>query len=808
MRCPFGLEKTTALELESLGVRGTRPLKGGVAFFGTLKQAYKACLWLRSASRVLLVLDRCSAKDAVALYDGVKAINWQLHLNPALTFAVRARGINSELKNTQFTALKVKDALCDHLMGRFGARPSVRQNRPDVQLEVAVRLNKASLYLDLSGEPLHRRGYRTQGIQSEAPLKENLAAGILLKSGWAASLTPLKQRADRCSNGQSQERQARQKENGWGKTREILLDPLCGSGTLLHEAAMIAADMAPGLLREYWGFFGWLGHQEETWSQLLAEARMRLEKGKAHMPLLIGLDTDKSVLSLALEQAKKAGFEGCMSLHHASVEDARQVVEAVLASSKGGAIPIRGMVVSNPPYAERMLSESDLPLLYGKIRQGLEKLPAEWTAHLITSDATIDMHLGASPYETELLYNGKIEASLRHYRLSDLGATAIQINRAPDGVLVSVPVLDKSSEQFAARLKKVAKERKKWAKREGVSCYRVYDADLPDYAFAIDTYKGVRGSIHEEYVCVAEYKAPKEIDPEKAQRRCFDAMTIVPVVMGLEADKLVSKLRERAKGGGQYRAPGEAVNTPMVVEEQGLSFEVDLSGYLDTGLFLDHRLTRALIRQTAQGKDFLNLFAYTGTASVYAAAGGAKSTTTVDLSNTYLSWAKKNMQLNGFTGNEHQMVRADVLAWLGQEVGRVKGRSASSNKVEGKGQGRGKGEGASVNASKNKGEGKDTGEGARYDLIFVDPPTFSNSKKMNAASWSVQRDHVELLKDVVLLLRPQGKVLFSCNLRSFKPNSKELAACGIAIEDITEKTIPEDFKRSKRIHRCYLVSQL
>jgi len=752
------LETTVAHELESMDIRKVRPLKGGVAFFGSLEQAYRACLWLRSASRVLLVLLRCSAKDAASLYAGAQTIDWSLHLNPDLTFAVSARGTNTELKNTQFTALKVKDALCDDLVKKFGSRPDVRQHRPDVQLEVAVRQDKASLYLDLSGEPLHRRGYRTQGEQGAAPLKENLAAGILLKSGWLGTVTSQKNRIE-------EEQQAT-------RQREILLDPLCGSGTFLHEAAMIAADMAPGLLREYWGFSGWLGHQEETWNELLEEARVRLEKGRANMPRLIGLDTDEAVLDLAQQQAERAGFGDRILFRHASVEQARRVVETALSedSKKGEIIELgktarQGMVVTNPPYAERMMSENDLPLLYRKMRQGLQGLPAEWTAHLITPDTSIDMHLGLSPYETETLYNGKIEATLRHYHLSDFASNTLQINRPQDGIPVSVSVLDKGAGQFAARLRKVDKERRKWAKREGISCYRVYDADLPDYAFAIDRYEGIQGSTHEVYTCVAEYKAPKEIDPEKVQRRHFDAMNIIPVVMDIDENNVISKVRERAKGGGQYREAGDDLETRVLVKEQGLTFEVDLRGYLDTGLFLDHRLTRDLIRKKAEGKDFLNLFAYTGTATVYAAAGGAHSTTTIDMSNTYLSWFKRNMSLNGFTGSEHRAERADVLAWLKKE------------KMS----------------------------GARYDLIFVDPPTFSNSKKMEVASWSVQRDHVDLLKDVVSLLRPKGEVLFSCNLRSFKPDVDGLSASGISIEDITEKTIPEDFKRSKRIHRCYAV---
>lgn len=377
-----------------------------------------------------------------------------------------------------------------------------------------------------------------------------------------------------------------------------------------------------------------------------------------------------------------------------------------------------------------------------------------------------------------------------------------------------IPVLVPESEQFARRLIKVARLRRRWAAREGITCYRVYDADLPDYAAAIDLYEGAPETPG-RWLVIAEYAAPKTVDPALAHARMTDILAIAPRVLDVPADHVHARERLRARGGSQYalageadprhgglgrasgsraatstvgkagaastgsaagsKAPasgaaaaGDALAHPLI-REGGLTFEVNFDDYLDTGIFLDHRVTRGLVREHARGRRwFLNLFAYTGTATCYAADAGVEETVTVDLSNTYLDWAERNMVRNGFDGPEHHMVRADVMTWIRQM------RRNPSN---------------------------------RWDLIFCDPPTFSNSSRMNRASFDVQRDHVELVSGVAALLTPEGEAIFSCNLRSFKPDVAELSRRGIELVDITEKTIPEDFARNRRIHHCYLVRQ-
>lgn len=731
-RCPLGLEDVLASELKNLKLQRIRPLKGGVAFFGTLKDGYRACLWTRSASRILVILSRFSCKDDAELYRGVQSINWADHLSSSSTLSVHVRGTNDFLRNTQYSAMKAKDAVCDLLRDKTGERPSVSNSRPDVLIDITIREHKATLSLDLSGESLHIRGYRIAGKQTEAPLKEALAAGILLKCGWSVSFVDA-----------------------------VFCDPLCGSGTFAIEAAMICSDKAPGLMRDYWGFLGWKKHEQDIWNSLLDEADERFEKGLRRMPLIIACDNDSAALHLARNNALRAGFKDSIMFVEDSVDHLQHVLKETLRDIP---FPSYGLVVMNPPYGKRLMGTGQLPALYAAISEGLSKLPHSWEIGIFSSDEHIDEHMGLFATSVDKLYNGKIETNLRHYVIEETNRHTFSCPRLSDGKEISCSVLLPSSEQFAARLRKVAKQKRKWAQKNQVSCYRLYDADLPDYSAAIDIYHDLTHG--EEYVYLSEYEAPLTIDPLKAQQRLNDMVGIVPSLLGIPSDQVFVKHRRKDKGGSQYFQE-ERKSFQRIIQESGLKFEVDFEGYLDTGIFLDHRLTRQLIREIAQGESFLNLFAYTGTATVYAASGGAQSTTTVDLSQTYLDWAKRNMKLNGFQGDRHHYIKSDVLQWITEE--------RRSNR--------------------------------RYDLIFVDPPTFSNSKSMGKKTWSVQRDHAELLIGVSRLLSEHGKAIFSCNYRGFKPDSDYLKKYGVALEDITDETIPFDFERNKKIHKCYIVTR-
>lgn len=753
--CPAGFERIVAEELKNLGIKRTRPLQGGVAFFGTVEDGLRASLWLRSASRVLLVLARVDGSSADALYEAVRALPWQDHIAADSTIAVSARGTNAELRNTQFTAMRVKDAICDALRARCGARPEVSKHRPDVAINVTLHAKKATIALDLAGEPLHRRGYRAEGESVQAPLKEALAAGMLLASPWGELVAEL--RAGTIAAADC-----------------VLYDPFCGSGTLVLEAAMMAADMAPGILRDYWGFTGWKQFDQALFDQLLVEADERLEAGLARLPKLVGSDKDARAIEIARNQAQRIGLADQVSFFVADCAN----MDEVLAEANAAHAPA-GCIVGNPPYGVRLMS-NDLDIFYGALQKGLAKLPETWTFTAITPDAHFDDYVGAQPIAQKAVYNGAIEASIRTYRVSGIEQETLAFVTL-SGRDIEIPVLSDHPDQFAARLRKNAKARRKWAQSAGVSAFRLYDADLPDYAVAIDLFmasedvhaRGGEARFDVPFLVISEYQAPKSIDAHKAYRRFEDAVRIASALLDIPRAQVFTRVRKQDRGGKQY-AFDKRERKRVLTKESGLTFELDLTSYLDVGLFLDHRITRQFIAAQAKGKDVLNLFAYTGSASVYAAAGGAKSVTTVDLSQTYLDWARRNMERNGFGSSQNRFIKADVREW--------------------------------IRAEKDPRRAKN-GRPRRYDLIFVDPPTFSNSKAMGKLTWDIQRDHYYLLRDVSKLLRTGGVIIFSGNLRSFKLDEKGLDELGFDVLDITAKTIPEDFARNAKIHFCYVLQK-
>lgn len=726
-RCAYGFEPYLSRELKNLGLKQVRPLQGGVAFYGSIEDAYRACLWSRIASRILLVLARIEAGDADALYKGVTSINWTSHIDEEASIAIYAHGRNANLRNSQFIALKTKDAICDHIRELRGSRPDVETERPSLVINVSLRDNKARVSLDLSGEALHRRGYREEGIQSVAPLKETLAALLLVANDW----------------------------DSLAKQGRPFADPMCGSATIAIEAAMIACDKAPGMLRDYWGFLGWKQHDATTWNALINEAQQRFDRGLKKAPKIIALDKDEKVLELGRANSERAGFGEVIEFYRADASELSNYLD----------FSEPGLIVSNPPYGVRLGTQAELGTTYQALSQLVASLTDGWKLSLLSSNDDLDLALGLVSDERIAIYNGALEVKLSRYSI-EKNQIEIKLPSLSGGAETSIFVHEKNSEQFAARLIKNFKARKKLCRRQGISSYRIYDADLPDYSFAIDYYEGADNSARQQFLHIAEYQAPKTVDAKRAQHRAEDLIKIAPALLSIPENQVFTKVRRRDKGGFQYREQG--ISQKATIEEGGYLFEVDFGAHLDTGIFLDHRITRKHIGDSAKGRRFLNLFAYTGTATVYAAGGGAESTTSVDLSHSYLDWAKRNMMLNSLDSAKHSFVHADVLQWIQEEI---------EKKVY-------------------------------YDLIFVDPPTFSNSKSMEDASWSVQRDHVRLLTQVNHICAENGLFIFSCNLRNFKPDHEALTAAGIRLVDISAETIPEDFKRNAKIHHCYLVERL
>lgn len=710
--CPKGLEGLLADELRSLGAVAVKETRAGVAFSGPLALGYRACLWSRLASRVLLPLAQFPAASPEALYAGVQTLNWDDHLGVDNTLAVDFTTSGSAITHSQYGALKVKDAIVDQLRARHGARPSVDRERPDVRVNVYLHNDEATLNLDLSGESLHRRGYRAQGMA--APLKENLAAALLLRAQWPAIA-----------------------ERGGP-----LIDPMCGSGTLPIEAALMAADIAPGLLRPHFGFLYWRGHDADAWAPLMAEAQARREAGLGKLPPIRGFDHDRAAVHAALENVARAGLQ-----KHVHIER-RELAACVPETS---AAP--GLVIANPPYGERLGEQPELPALYAALGEAMKRCYAGFHAAVFTANPELGKHLGIRARRMHALYNGALEGKLLHF---DLQPEWYMRERKLIETLASIDELDAGAQMFANRLRKNLKQLGKWAQREGVTCYRVYDADMPEYNLAVDLYQDTDGR---RFAHVQEYEAPASIDERSAHRRLRGALAAAVLVLAIPAEHVFLKVRKRQKGHAQYEKLAETGEFHEI-QEGACHLLVNFTDYLDTGLFLDHRMTRALVGRLAHGRHVLNLFGYTGTASVHAARGGALSTTTVDMSNTYLDWARRNFTLNDMGLRQHELIQADVLVWLRQNRQR------------------------------------------RYGLIFLDPPTFSRSKRMED-TLDVQRDHVALINDAAALLEHDGVLIFSTNNRRFRLDTDALSA--LEIEDITRATLPEDFRRNPRIHQCFQI---
>lgn len=706
--CPKGVESLLAEELRNLRADAVRETRAGAAFEGSLAVGYRACLWSRLASRVLLRLAQFPAASPDALYRGAQSIPWHDHLGSGHTLAVDAAVSRSSVTHSHFAALKIKDAIVDQLRTESGQRPSIDTEQPDVRVNLYLDRNEATLSLDLSGDSLHRRGYRAQGV--EAPLKENLAAAILLRAGWpalAAQGAPL-------------------------------VDLLCGSGTLPIEAALIAADIAPGLQRRRFGFLAWRGHDPAVWEALLAEARERREAGLARLPSIEGFDHDPRAIDAAHKNLARVDLSQYVTFEVRALADC-----AVAASGPG-------LVVTNPPYGERLGEAAELPALYQELGDTLKRCYAGWRAAIFTGNAELGKKLGLRARRLYTLYNGAIECKLLQF---DITPEWYLRERAPIG---SPAELGAAAEMFANRLRKNLRHFGRWAARQNIHAYRLYDADLHEYNVAIDIYEGEQRRVH-----VQEYQAPASIDERTAARRRKHVLAVIPLVLDVPPERVYTKLRQRQKGRRQYEKLAQ-LGAFHEIREGRCRFLVNFTDYLDTGLFLDHRPTRMLIGELARDRHFLNLFGYTATATVHAAIGGARSTTTVDMSRTYLDWARRNFTLNQLDAAGNRLIQADVLQWLNEH------------------------------------------RQERYGLIFLDPPTFSRSKRMSGAL-DTQRDHAMLIRKTAGLLEPGGVLIFSTNYQRFKLDRAALA--DLSVEDITRRTIPPDFARSPKIHQCFRISK-
>ena len=709
---PRGLVDVLADELRTLGARVVRTEPGGCRVRGPLEFGYRICLWSRVANRVLLHLSDLSVRDDAALHEGIRELPWEDHLDPSGTLAVDYVSVRAAVDHSRFGMQRVKDGIVDRFRDRFGRRPSVDTERPDLRVNVFARGAGCSVSIDLSGESLHRRGYRRE--HGAAPLKENLAAGLLWWAEWPRIAA----------------------EGG------TFADPMAGAGTLAIEAAWMADDVAPGLRRDQWGFSRWRGHDAEAWAGLRREALERAA-AKAAGPRadVLAFDGDAEAVAHARANIERAGLGQRIQL---AVRPLRSWVP--------GQAPVHGLLALNPPYGERLGDKADLRGLYGRLGRTLTRCFPGWHAVVLTSDDALRHAMGLVPTDTLAVDNGPLPCTALRYALAEALPDAT-LDEAGAALPAPSPADQAAAAPFVNRLRKNLEQRRRWAEREGTRCWRLYDADVPEFNVAIDVY--------DRWLHVQEYEAPARIDPELAARRLDLVIASLPGTTGVDPGHVVLKRRRRSRGHTQYR-PLATTGHRMKVEEGGHQFWVNLHDYLDTGLFLDHRITRRMLEQRARGKRFLNLFAYTGTATVYAACGGAERTTTVDLSNTYLDWARANLELNGVAvGERHRLVRADARRFLDEDRG-------------------------------------------AYDLVFLDPPTTSSSKAMEDRL-DLARDHVDLLTAAMARLAPGGELWFSTNARRFALASE--IEQWWAVEDLTDQSLPPDFRRVPPIHRLWRITE-
>ncbi|MCR5761057.1 MAG: bifunctional 23S rRNA (guanine(2069)-N(7))-methyltransferase RlmK/23S rRNA (guanine(2445)-N(2))-methyltransferase RlmL [Sphaerochaetaceae bacterium] len=728
------------VEKEVINAGGTdiSTSSSGVEFSADLETAYRFCLNSRSATRVVVLVHRSEAMASTDdLYEYAQKLPWESWVNPDKTFAVTETVTDCRwIRNSHFAALRLKDAIVERIRQKFdGERPNVDRDNPDVVFHLHVNRNLVSFYIDFGGRDFTRRGYRKD--QTEAVMGEFMAASILYRSDWY-------------------------------KNPDTFLDPFCGSGTICIEAALMATNTAPGLINpDRFAFLKLPIHDEEIWQKVLTEAE---EAVKPCPCRVFGWDISTKAVEIAKANAARAGV---LELIEFSVKDFTKVTEEdvkLLNSYYKGTEKEKteeadntaivgnehyGSIVTDPPYGVRLdSSKSALRNLYSQTGRIFYDMFGGWKISVLSSDAELLSYIEMKPERTNKIINGGLDCQLAHYYVfNEYERKALKEKAdAKRAERLSQPLSPGAQMAYNRLVKNLATVGKEMAK-QGVTCYRLYDADMPEYSAAIDFYEG-------KWITLQEYAAPSSIPEEDAARRLDELVLATERATGIDLENIYVKRRERQRGDNQYvRRSAPSASHFYMVQENGHHFSVNFKDYLDTGLFLDHRPVRKMIEKMADNKRFLNLFCYTGSATVHAAAGNALSTVSVDTSATYLDWAQKNMFVNGFSGLNHFYYKSDSIEYLKTSYD-------------------------------------------RFDLIFCDPPTFSNNK--SRGTFDVQRDHVYLIRQCMKHLSKEGTLIFSTNFTRFRMD-EELEEI-YRIEDITEETIGDDFKRSGKIHKCYKIT--
>ena len=696
-----GTEAVVKRELAALGYEARTLTPGRLHFTGDVAAICRANLWLRTGERVLIYARSFWASDFGALFDSTAALPWEQWMTADAQFPVTGRSRRSQLSSVPACQRIVKRAIAKRLQEAHG-REHLPETGPRYAVEVSLLDDVATLTLDTTGVGLHKRGYRR--LVADAQLRETLAAALVQLSFW--------------------------------RPGRVLADPFCGTGTIPIEAALIGRNIAPGLAREFVAET-WPTLEARHWRQAREDARDLQRPALAER--LLGYDLDAKALSLARYHAQQAGVAGDIHWQQRPFSELRAKAEY-------------GCIVTNPPYGERMGDDAETARLYQSFPLVLRRLPT-WSFFILSARPDLETLVGQPADRRRKLYNGPIECTYYQFHgprppreTSGRPETKTTEGPAFGGLLQAA---SRQAEEFANRLRNRARHLRRWPAKRSITCYRLYERDVPDVPLVVDRY--------EESLHIAEFARPHDRSPAQ-HADWLDLMARTACeVLDVPRERIFIKHRERQRGAAQYQRVDDR-QAEFIVHEGGLRFLVNLSDYVDTGLFLDHRLTRRMVREASAGKRFLNLFGYTGAFTVYAAAGGATTTTTVDKSAAYIDWARRNIELNNLKGPQHRLVRSDIRAFLD----RLSPRD-------------------------------------QWDLAVVDPPTFSNTKGLED-DWDVQAHHAKLLQQLAPHMSPGGIVFFSTNFRRFK--LEESALGDYAIRDITRQTIPEDF-RNQRIHLCW-----
>jgi 23S rRNA (guanine2445-N2)-methyltransferase / 23S rRNA (guanine2069-N7)-methyltransferase len=592
----FGLEGVLADELASLGATDVSRGRRMCSFRGDRALLYRANIRCRTAVRILKPVHTFTISDEASLYRGVGELDWLAHLEDDGSLAIDPVVHHSIFENTLYAAQLAKDAIVDQVRAKTARRPSIDLTDPDLRINLHIDRDRVTLYLDASGDSLHKRGYRA--ATGEAPLNEVLAAGVLRLSGWDG-VSPLS-------------------------------DFMCGSGTLLIEAAMMARGIAPGALGRRFGYMRWKDFCPATHEAELATALEQLQPPLS-FPIQ-GTDLDAGVLAAARENARRATVDNDIIWSAANFENASPPAES-------------GTLVTNPPYDRRMKT-AHIDAVYRRIGDALKQNWHGHTAFLLIGNPDAAKQVGLRPSAKIRLFNGPIECRLLKYDL--FAAEGARASSRPESN-------QESLQGFANRLARMVRHWRRWFGRQNVDCYRLYDRDVPGVPLAIDWYGG--------HVLISPYERPHGRTQIEQSSWLERLIQLAADTLEVPRSKITLRARDERAAGGRPR--GERTRM-LTVYEGPLSFAIRVDPSKETGLALDRRHLRGLLYNGAAECHALNLFARAGTATVAMALGGAASSISVEASTGWTAWAQRNWRLNEMSSAVHRIRCQDPLEFVAQ----------------------------------------------------------------------------------------------------------------------------------------------